>query len=115
MSENDDRYVLGDGAKDIKMIFECHGKMWHFHIFNPELLKMGETNYMQYSQSFMGTISGLETENVTIWPDDNELNLGMIVKRICPGYDRGVEDGKKFLESPDYASLLPWLTQEDVD
>ena len=103
---------------EIRVAFELHDRTWYFNILHPELMGMGQPDCScggdacctQYSQAFSGTIRGLETENVTIWPDDNDLKLGMICQRIGECYDKGVSDAKKFIESPEYSVVLPWVT-----
>jgi hypothetical protein len=113
---------------EIRSTFELHGRTWYFNILHPELLGMpqpdcncgGEACCAQYTQAFEGTVRGLETENVTIWPDASESekrelglegwDMTMIVRRMGNCYDRGVSDAKKLIESPEYAIVLPWVT-----
>ena len=113
---------------EIRVTFELHDRTWYFNILHPELMGMGQPDCScggdacctQYSQAFSGTIRGLETENVTIWPDASEsekkewglegLDTTMIVRRMGDCYDRGVSDAKKLIESPEYAIVLPWVT-----
>ena len=126
---------------EIRILFELHGRTWYFNPLHSELMDLGHPDCScpesqgdglakticdsQYTMSFHGTLKGLETENVTIWPNDSEedkrefglegVDTTMIVRRLGECYDKGVADAKKLIESPEYAVVLPWVNDYDDD